>query len=256
MNSRIARTTRILSALILVWVVAEGTAHAQGPCQSQPVYTAGPFSQVGTVQPGFPQPVQTATGFSVTGTFTILVPSPAPRSGTLLSWAVECPVPALTGVFTTTFLSGSSTPPSPFPTATYGNTFGVAESSVLGTPGSTSTIPLALVNGVDNPLWTSLTANSPAFTTTTPGTLHQRFDLDGVYLTGPLPGVWTITVPVITSLNSAGGGGGGGGGGVGAIPTLSPWALAGLTALVIGSAIMRMRRRQRGGGPSEPAASV
>lgn len=242
MNSLILQTMRVLFPLVLGWI-GGGTAYAQsfsGPS----FFSQPPSTQLGNLTNNLILQ-DTPNGFIVSGNVTITVPQ-APKSGTLVTWEVARPLSPgnATNVFTTTSLQGFSSPP----TGTFGNTFGTVESSVTGVGGpSISTIPLALVNGVDSPPWgpTAITVNSGFFNYTSPpaGTLKQRFTVDGVYLTGS-GGTWTVDVPVSTFLNPTSA--------PSPVPSLSLWGLTALTVLIIGSGITLMRRRQRSGGTAGP----
>lgn len=97
-------------------------------------------------------------------------------------------------MFTTTILDGFSAPPP----GAFQQTGGSVQSYDTNFQGpSTSFIPMTLIKSIA--VWSNITVNSSSFAYTSGGTnfLRQRFDLDGVQLSGP-GGTWTIDVPVTT----------------------------------------------------------
>lgn len=175
------------------------------PSNPVPAFTVLPNSTMGTVvNPNALTLTPLPNGFVVSGTLQITIP-PGPVSGILAHWAVERridPTFSGTGIQTSTVLTGFSLPPP----GTFANTNGTVTSTwnmlpsnaVVG--GSTSTVPMSLVNGVDVPAWNALTANSGPFVWTAgffPGVLRQEFTLFGNY-TGGAGGTWFVDVPVWT----------------------------------------------------------
>jgi hypothetical protein len=138
----------------------------------------------------------TPNGFVVTGQAIINLSGPA--QGLLVDWVVERPLdPLYAGPFnlqTSTILDGFSSPP----VGTFNPTAGIARSEFTSHPGSLSSIPVHLFNGVDTPPWSpAITVTSPTFVYT-PGvglTLMQHFFVDAVYTSGP-GGNWVIDVPL------------------------------------------------------------
>jgi hypothetical protein len=227
-----AQIPRLCCMLVLPWAMV-GTAQGFtcGACQ-----VIGPTTQVGTLTDNLACSF-TGSDIIVTGDVTITTPA-APRSGTLVSWTVGCPLSTgASNVTTTTSLDGFVQPPP----GTFNPTFGVVESSVVDNssttvPGSTSPIPVGLVNGQDNPSWTpAIATTSGTFSYTAPATLKQRFDLDGVYTSGP-GGSWIVDVPVRSSLNKKAD--------PTPVPVLSLWGLSALIALFVGSGATLIRRRK------------
>ena len=187
--------------LLLPVVQARAALLIGTPTFSSPVST-----QLGTIAFNTLVVTPLGNGFVVTGQVGINVPA-VPTSGTLVSWTIDWPIdptypfnPALT---TNTSLLGFSQPP----LGAVGNTSGIVETSIVTLPstvypGSTATVPMSLAAGIDSPAWGPfpLTGSSgPCGFAGAPGmVLRQRFDLDGIYLSGP-GGLWIIDVPV-TSL--------------------------------------------------------
>jgi len=146
------------------------------------------------------------TGFVVSGQLLITVPA-SPVSGLLAAWEVDRPLDPTFGAATlqtTTILTGFSQPP----LGGLGNTAGAVASYFTDNPnpplaGSDSLVPMTLVAGVDAPLWASLSMTSSGFSYVSGGVnfLRQRFSLDGIYVGGP-GGVWTVDVPVTTSVQA------------------------------------------------------
>lgn len=229
---------RFLGALTLASSAGSAQAFTCGPC----TVTFQPTTQLGTLTDNLTCQF-TGTDIIVTGDVTVAVSSAPPiRAGTLASWRVECPLATpVTNAITTTTLDGFVNPPP----GTFNPTNGIVESSVevasIPVAGSNSSIPVGIAGGTnppggtDSPLWTpALIATSGLFSTTTAAILKQRFDLDGVYTSGP-GGNWVVDVPVRTSLRE-----------VAPVPIVSAWGLFALGTLVLGSGVVFLRRRSRG----------
>jgi hypothetical protein len=185
---------RLLSVALVI--VSLDSSISQGALFLGPAtFTTAPTSQMGTVTNNLTI-TNTPNGFVVTGQAIINLAGPA--QGLLVDWVVERPLdPLYAGPFnlqTTTILDGFSSPP----IGTFNSTAGVARSEFTSHPGSQSSIPVYLVNGVDTPPWSpAITVTSPTFTYT-PGvglTLMQHFFVDAVYTSGP-GGNWVIDVPL------------------------------------------------------------
>lgn len=180
-------------------------AHAQfAPSNPPATFWVLPTSGMGTVTNNLtltPLP----NGFVVSGQVIVNIPAGA-SSGILAQWSVIRRIdPAFSGsgLQTNTVLTGFSLPPA----GTFGTTSGVvttdwrfnAGGGFVG--GSQSSVPMTLVNGVDVPAWTGLSATSPGggFTWTAgffPGAVMQQdFTIFGNY-TGGAGGNWVIDVPV------------------------------------------------------------
>ncbi len=159
--------------------------------------TTAPFSQLGPVTNNLVL-TDNANGFVVSGQVIVSVPATStPITGVLAAWEVDRPLDPTFGsatAFTSTVLSGYSAPP----LGILGTTSGLVESHFTNFPNpSISMIPISLVNGAAT--WTNITVNSSSFAYTSGGTnfLHQRFQVDGIYLSGP-GGAWVVDVPVTT----------------------------------------------------------
>ncbi len=196
-----------LGALVLMTVsLSAGVAQAQFSVSNvQPVFTTLPTSSMGTVlNPNGLTLTTLPNGFIVSGTLQISIP-PGASSGVLAQYTVERrvdPTYSGSGIQTSTILTGFSTPP----VGTFVTTTGTVDSTWRHVPsyalvgGSTSSVPMTLINGIDSPAWSSLTASSSPFTWTagfSTGVLQQQFTLMGNY-SGP-GGTWLVDVPV-TSL--------------------------------------------------------
>ncbi len=200
-------TPATLSArLALALAACAGSANAQfAPSNPPPTFFVNPTSTMGTVTGNTLVLTPLPNGFTVAGQVTITIP-PGPVSGNLVSWSVIRRIdPAFSGsgLMTNTVLTGFSAPPP--------GTFGAASGTVSSSwrffagsgfvGGSLSSIPMTLVNGIDSPPWTGLTANSggSGFTWTAgffPGAVMQQdFTLNANYTSGP-GGTWVVDVPV------------------------------------------------------------
>jgi hypothetical protein len=199
MHQTLLRATFLGACALLVAALPARAALLIGT----PVFTQPVFSQLGPVVGNTLTITPLPNGFSVAGQVTIQV-APGSAAGVLASWEVEYPIDpsyANAALFTSTSLLGFSQPP-PGPA---GNTAGSITSSIVTLPnsvfaGSTSQVPMSLVNGIDNSAWNpTITGNSGVFSfVATPGmVLRQRFDLDGIYGPGP-GGQWVVDVPVVT----------------------------------------------------------
>ena len=194
-------------ALAAIWLCAcGGVAHGQfAPSNPPPAFYSSPTSAMGTVSGNTLVLTPLPNGFTVAGQIQVTV-SPGPVSGILAQWSVIRRIdPAFSGsgLQTNTVLAGFSTPP----VGTFGTTSGTvttdwrfnAGGGFVG--GSQSIVPMTLVNGIDSPPWTSLSATSPAggFTWTAGffpiAVMQQDFTLFGNYTSGP-GGTWVIDVPV------------------------------------------------------------
>jgi hypothetical protein len=209
---------------------AAGALHAQN-FGGGATFTMGPNSQVGTPTNAL---VVTSlpNGFVATGTVTVSVPVPA--AGTLAFWQLDRPftLGSPTTFFTSTSIDGFVAPPP----GTFSPTSGTLRTYVIDTannnilPGTTSQIPLSLVNGAT--FWPLLPpTNSPSFTLPAYNfyAVRQVFDLDGVYASGP-GGSWVIDVPAASTIT--------------AVPELPTAALLALGGLVL--AWRRAAARPRG----------
>ncbi len=188
---------RKLSVVALATIFA--TASQAAPLFSGlAFFSQGPFTQMGGIN-GSLSIVNLPNGFNITGNITINT-GPGFVGGTLLSWTVDRPLdPSYgTGILsTTTYLFGFSQPPS---LGTFGNTSGISQSEFTNFVGpSTSTIPLNLTAGAQT--WNNIFSSGP-FVYTSGGTnyLRQRFDLDGIQLSGP-GGNWVVDVPLTTTVD-------------------------------------------------------
>lgn len=195
---------RLILATALVCVSGTVARGQFAPSNAPPVFTVLPASTMGTVVGNSLVLTALPNGFVVTGQVQIAI-APGPASGILVQWTVERRLdPAFTasGIQNTTILTGFSAPP----VGTFGTTsgtvltdwrFATGGTSVVG--GSQATVPMTLVNGIDSPPWTGLTATSVPFTWTAgffpTGVMQQRFTLFGNYTGGP-GGIWVIDVPV------------------------------------------------------------
>ena len=189
---------------LMVVALSVGAAQAQFSVSNvQPIFTTLPTSAIGTVlNPNALIVTPLTNGFVASGTLQISVPA-GPVSGILAQWTIERrvdPTYSGVGIQTSTILTGFSTPP----VGTFGITSGTVTSTWQHVPsytlvgGSTSTVPMTLVNGIDSPAWNSLTANSSPFVWTagfSTAVLQQQFTLFGNYTSGP-GGVWLVDVPV------------------------------------------------------------
>lgn len=234
---------RLLSVSLVAFILGSATSHAalfSGPA----AFTTSPWSQMGTVTNNLVI-TNTPTGFVVSGQAIVNVGSPS--NGLLVEWIVDRPLDPLYGgpfnLQTTTILSGFSAPPP----GTFSPTSGIAKSEFTSHPTSLSTLPVGLVNGLDSPLWTSLTATSPVFVYT-PAVglvLRQHFWVDGVVLSGP-GGNWTIDVPLKSQVTSS----------PSAVPEPSSCLLAGSGILLWGLATrLRSQRRPKTGADHCPHRS-
>lgn len=186
---------RILAAL--AWLLTAATTQAalfSGPSS----FSTLPSTQLGPLTNNLIL-TDTANGFFVTGQVIIAVPATStPIAGTLASWVVDRPLDATYGtgnLITTTVLDGFSAPP----VGLLGTTSGFVESHFTNFPiTSQSFIPVSLPNGIAT--WNNIIVNSSTFAYTSGGVnfLRQRFDVDGVYLSGP-GGNWVVDVPVTTT---------------------------------------------------------
>ncbi len=192
-----------------VCVLAPQAARAQfAPANAAPVFLTAPTSTMGTVTNNLVLTPQ-VNGFVVSGQVIVNLPAGA-SSGILAQWTVIRRIdPAFSGagLMTNTVLTGFSLPPA----GTFGSTSGSVVTdwrfNIGGgfVGGSQSTLPMSLVNGVDSPAWTGLSASSGGggFTWTAgffPGAiLQQQFTLFGNYTGGP-GGNWVIDVPVVSEI--------------------------------------------------------
>lgn len=186
-----------------------GSALAQfAPSNPPAAFYVAPTSAMGTVTNNLVLTTQ-ANGFVVSGQVIVSIPA-GTSSGILAQWTVIRRIdPAFSGsgLMTQTTLTGFSAPPVGTFATTSGTVvtdwiFNIGSSGFVG--GSQSSLPMTLVNGVDSPAWSSLSANSggSGFTWTAgffPGAaLQQTFTLFGNY-SGP-GGNWVIDVPVISEI--------------------------------------------------------
>jgi MYXO-CTERM domain-containing protein len=203
---RAARAIALAAASIALCAAFPAPARAQfAPSNPPATFFVNPTSTMGTVTGNTLVLTPLANGFVVSGQVFVTIPA-GPSSGVLVQWSVIRRIdPAFSGsgLMTNTVLTGFSSPP----VGTFGTTSGIvttdwrffAGSGFVG--GSQSSIPMTLVNGIDNPAWTGLTASSggSGFTWTAgffPGAVMQQdFTLFGNYTSGP-GGVWVIDVPV------------------------------------------------------------
>lgn len=204
MNRQALNKVLALAAVLLC--ACGGMAQGQfNPLDPPTYYLSPPTTTMGTVTGNTLVLTPLPNGFTVAGQLQVTVPA-GPISGVLAQWSVIRridPTFSGSGLQTVTTLTGFSAPP----VGTFGTTSGTvttdwrffAGSGFVG--GSQSIVPMTLVNGVDSPPWTGLTATSPAggFTWTAgffPGAVMQQdFTLSGNYTSGP-GGIWTIDVPV------------------------------------------------------------
>ena len=204
---RSTKTRTSTAALVLAAIAAaSGTASAQfAPSNPPAAFLVQPTSGIGLVTGNTLVLTTQPNGFTVSGQVAITIP-PGPLSGNLVTWTVIRRIdPAFSGsgLMTNAVLTGFSAPPA----GTFATTTGSVVtdwrffigSGFVG--GSQCTIPMTLVNGVDNPAWTGLTATSggSGFTWTAgffPGAiLQQQFSINANYTSGA-GGVWIIDVPV------------------------------------------------------------
>lgn len=226
-------------------ILCLGTSWSQAALFSGPAaFTTTPWSQMGTVTNNLVI-TNTPTGFVVSGQAIINVGSSS--NGLLVEWIVDRPLdPSYGGPFnlqTTTILSGFSAPPA----GTFSPTSGIAKSEFTSHPTSVSAIPVGMVNGIDSPLWSSLTATSPVFVYTPAAglVLRQHFWVDGVVLSGP-GGNWIIDVPLESEATSV----------QNVIPEPSSCLLAGSGILLWGLATrLRSQRRLKTGADHCPHRS-
>ena len=233
---------RLLSVSLVAFTLGSATSQAalfSGPA----AFTTAPWSQMGSVTNNLVI-TNTPTGFVVSGQAIINVGSSS--TGLLVEWIVERPLdPTYAGPFnlqTTTILSGFSAPPA----GTFSPTSGIAKSEFTSHPTSVSAISVGLVNGIDSPLWSSLTATSPVFVYTPAAglVLRQHFWVDGVVLSGP-GGNWIIDVPLESQANVAQ-----------VVPEPSSCLLAGSGILLWGLATrLRSQRRPKTGADHCPHRS-
>lgn len=227
-----AHLIRSAAILVAVWCLSLAV-----PCQAAlfsgpSAFSQAPFTQLGPLTNNLVL-TDNANGFIVTGQVIIAVPpTSTPIAGTLVSWEVDRPLDATFGtsnLFTTTVLDGFSQPP----VGLVGTTSGFVASSFTNYPvQSLSQIPISLPNGAAT--WNNIIVNSSVFTYTSGGVnfLHQRFDVDGVYLAGP-GGNWIVDVPVSTFAFEA-------------IAVPEPSTIALLSLGIVGVAIKARRRRIAG----------
>ena len=168
-------------------------------------FTLGPQTQLGPPPANALVLTNTANGFVASGTATVTV-APSPVAGTLMFWQLDRPfsLSTATTFFTTTSLDGFVAPPP----GAFSPTSGSLRTYVIDTAnsnvaiaGTSSFIPITLVNGATT--WTLLSTNSPNFTLPTYNfyAVRQVFDLDGVYLGGP-GGNWVVDVPAASDIHA------------------------------------------------------
>ena len=185
---------RILCATAILFVAAATSEAAlfSGPS----TFSSPAVSQLGPVTDNLVL-TDTANGFFVSGQVIVAVP-PGGIAGTLVTWTVDRPLDPTYGaasLITTTVLDGFAAPP----VGSFGPTSGFVQSYFTNFQiPSTSSIPITLVNGAA--VWSNIIVNSSTFAYTSGGVnfLRQRFDLDGVQISGP-GGNWVIDVPVTTT---------------------------------------------------------
>ncbi|MBS0266952.1 MAG: hypothetical protein JSS02_33810, partial [Planctomycetes bacterium] len=124
------------------------------------VFSATPSSQLGPVTSSLVI-TNTTNGFIVTGTVSVTVPATTSQlSGILATWVVDRPLDPTYGsgtLTTTTIVNGTSSPP----IGIFGFTTGKASSEFSNVgAASESYVGLSLINGLDIPPWTGLTATS------------------------------------------------------------------------------------------------
>lgn len=180
------------TAILLVAAATSEAALFLGPS----AFSSPAVSQLGPVTDNLVL-TDTANGFFVSGQVIVAVP-PGGIGGTLVTWTVDRPLDATYGaasLITTTVLDGFSAPP----IGSFAPTSGFVQSYFTNFQiPSTSSIPMTLTNGIE--VWSNIIVNSSTFAYTSGGVnfLRQRFDLDGVQISGP-GGNWIIDVPVTTT---------------------------------------------------------
>lgn len=191
--------------LLLVLLLVASAAQAQffaGPAGNA-FFAMAPQSQLGPVTNNlvithFP------THFTVTGQVIINTP-PGAAAGTLVEWEIRRALDPGWGtgtLYTGTQLIGFSAPPAG---GTYGTTSGSVVTLATNFPGffpggSSSMVPMTLTNGAAT--WGVIMGSFP-FVYTSGGVnyVQQRFQLDGVQLTGP-GGAWVVDVPIDSFLQA------------------------------------------------------
>jgi len=199
---------KICGMCMIAFAGSQAASGQFAPMNAPPAFMTPPTSAMGTVTNNLVLTPQ-ANGFVVTGQVIVNLPAGA-SSGILAQWTVVRRIDNTfsgSGLMTNTVLTGFSFPPIGTFTTTAGSVVTdwrfFPGSGFVG--GSQSSVPMTLVNGVDSPAWTGLSANSggSGFTWTAgffpAAVLQQQFTLFGNYTGGP-GGNWVIDVPVTSEI--------------------------------------------------------